>query len=267
MAPSLLPLDIDQLLAELTPHGRAHARRILDAGGISGAEDAGGGDGGGDAGGGGGDAGAAAGGDGGVAGDKGDGDKGGAAGDGALGDAGKKALDEERTARRTAERVLKEEREAKAKLEEELAKHRDENKSENEKAIEKARKEADEAARAEVASKYEQQLLEGRVLVKAAGKLADPADANLHIKAEDLEKEADGTVSDKTIEAAIAKLVKDKEYLAAGATPGGPGSADGGARGGRPGQLSRADIQKMSPEQIVEAKAKGQLADLMRGGT
>lgn len=42
------------------------------------------------------------------------------------------------------------------------------------------------------------------------------------------------------------------------------GSADGGPQGTpQPGQLSRADLQKMTPEQIVEAKAKGQLSHLL----
>jgi len=43
-----------------------------------------------------------------------------------------------------------------------------------------------------------------------------------------------------------------------------PGSADGGPQGvAKPGQLSRADLQKLTPDQILEAKANGQLSDLL----
>lgn len=172
-----------------------------------------------------------------------------------LGDAGKRAIDAERAARRAADARAKE-------LEERLAKFEDANKSETERAIEKARKEADTAARAEVSQTYEQQLLESNVLVRAAGKLADPADAVKLIDLSTLAKSEDGKVDEKAIDAAIADLVKQKPYLASGAKPG-PGSPDGGPRGDRPAQLTREDLKGMTPDAIVEAKEKGQLAHLL----
>lgn len=50
-------------------------------------------------------------------------------------------------------------------------------------------------------------------------------------------------------------------------TPPPPGSADGGPQGtgdpSKPKQLTRSDLAAMTPDQIVEAKAKGQLDDLL----
>lgn len=182
----------------------------------------------------------------------------GAADESQLGDAGKRALDAERLARSNAEKAAREAAEKSAALEAELTKFREANQSDTEKAIAKAREEADKAARDEVESKYEQRLLESNVLVRAAGKLADPSDAVKLIDLAGLEKTATGEIEDKTIDAAIAALVKQKPYLASGAKPG-PGSADGGPRGDRPAQLTQADLKGMTPEAIVEAKAKGQL--------
>ena len=179
-----------------------------------------------------------------------------------LGDAGKKALDAERAARRAADQAAKD---AAAKLkaaQDEIARRDAEGLSDAEKAIAEARKEAADKAREEVTGEYEQRLLDARVLAKAAGKLADATDATRLIDLTGLERDTDGQVSDKTIDAAIASLVKNKPYLATGATPG-PGSGDGGARGGRPNQLTQADLKTMTSEQIVEAKAKGQLDDLL----
>lgn len=179
-----------------------------------------------------------------------------------LGDAGKKALDSEREARRAAERAANEAKAAAKKLEDELAQFRDANKSETERAIETARKEADAAARSEVTTAFEQRLLESSVLVRAAGKLADPTDAVKLIPLADLAKSEAGAVEDKTIDAAIADLVKQKPYLATGAKPG-PGDPDGGRRGTRPAQLTQADLKGMSSEAIVKAKSDGQLNDLL----
>lgn len=50
-------------------------------------------------------------------------------------------------------------------------------------------------------------------------------------------------------------------------TPPPPGSADGGPQGtgdpSKPKQLTQSDLAAMTPDQIVEAKAKGQLDDLL----
>lgn len=167
--------------------------------------------------------------------------------------------DAARTAAESAARAARKEAD---ELKARLAEFEDANKSETEKLIEKARKDAEEATRDEVTKAYEQRLLEGRLIARAAGKLADASDATSLIKLDDLAKSESGEVDDKTIDAAIATLIKQKPYLATGATPG-PGSADGGPRGTRPSQLTREDLKGMSPEAIVEAKAKGQLDEVL----
>jgi len=183
-----------------------------------------------------------------------------------LGDAGKRALDAERAARSSAERAARDAASERDALKTRLDEFENANKSETERAIAAARKEAADAARSEVTTAYEQRLLDAQLLARAAGKLADPSDATKLIDASALAKGDDGSVDDKTIDAAIADLVKHKPYLAAGAKPTGPGSPDGGARGDRPAQLRRDDLKTMTPEQIVEARSKGQL-DEMQGIT
>ena len=179
-----------------------------------------------------------------------------------LGDAGKRALDAERAARAAADRTAAAAVAAQKELEAKLATFEDANKTETERAIETARKEAADATRTEVTTAFEQQLLESQVLVRAAGKLADPTDATSLITLADLAKNEAGKVEDKTIDAAIADLVKNKPYLANGAKPG-PGSPDGGPRGNRPAQLTQADLKGMTSDAIVKAKADGQLNDLL----
>lgn len=207
--------------------------------------------------------GAAAGTDG-AGGDAGTGASGGSGDESQLGDAGKRALDAERAARASAEKSARDAETERKKLADKLAEFENANKSENEKAIENARKEADEAARAEVSGKFEQRLLESNVLVRAAGKLADPHDAVQLIDLDVLKSEAGegNEVEDKAIDAAIAALVKAKPYLATDAKSG-AGSPDGGPRGNRPAQLTQADMKGMTPEQIVEAKAKGQFDGML----
>lgn len=184
----------------------------------------------------------------------------GAGGESQLGDAGKRALDAEREARRAADARAKE-------LEDKLAKFEDANKSETERAIEKARKDADEAARAEVTTAYEMRLVKADVRTRAAGKLADPGDAVQFLDLDELAKSEEGPDRDKAIDAAIAELVKSKPYLATGAKPAGPGDPDGGPRGAGPTQLTREQLKNMTPEQIMEAREKGQLKNLLGAST
>lgn len=133
----------------------------------------------------------------------------------------KSALDKERAARRDAEKRAKDHDTVKA----ELDKLRADGMSDQEKAIDAARKEAGDAARAEV--------LRDRVLdkieVAAAGKFADVEDAALHLgrRAEEFIGK-DGLIDAKSIGAAVEKLLADKPHLAAGSTK--PPSFDGGHR-------------------------------------
>lgn len=170
-------------------------------------------------------------GDGGGDGD-GDGD-GGDDGDADLGEKGKKALDGERSARREAEKARKAAERKAADLESRLAKLEGAKKTDHEKELEKARNEAKEAGTKEATAKANARILRAEIKSAAAGKLADPADALRLLDLDDFEVDDDGEVDAKAITKAIAELVKDKPYLAAGsAGKPKPGSADGGARGG-----------------------------------
>lgn len=115
--------------------------------------------------------------------------------DSSLGDAGKKALQAERAARKEAERKL-------AELEAEISKLR---------SATAAVKGVDvDAIKADLRKEFDQKLLTAEIKAAAAGKLADPSDAMRYgdyfegLSADD----ADG------IKSAISKLLKDKPYLA-----------------------------------------------------
>lgn len=138
-----------------------------------------------------------------------------------LGDAGRRALAQERTARRTAERAANAARA-------ELDRIRAESQSETDKAIAKAKAEGS----AEALAKANDRVLRAEVKALAAGKLADPADAVALLDLSEFTVGDDGAVDAKAVGKAIDQLVKDKPYLAAGQRSAATtGSADGGARG------------------------------------
>lgn len=126
-----------------------------------------------------------------------------------LGDAGKKALKAERDARKNAEKKATE-------LEAENARLRRSN---------AATKGTDlEAMKAEIRAEFATQIAETAIKAEAKGRLQDPSDALLFIKASEAGDE-------KTIKAAIDQLLKDRPYLAA--EPSGPkpwGDVGGGQR-------------------------------------
>ncbi len=135
-----------------------------------------------------------------------------------LGDAGKKALDEERNARKTAE---KQARDAQA----ELDKIRASSMSDQEKAVAPAKAEG----RDEALKTANERLVRAEVKAAAAGKLADPGDALGLLGDLTTFIDKTGDVDTKAITSAIDELVKTKPYLSA--KPGN-GAGEGGARGG-----------------------------------
>lgn len=138
--------------------------------------------------------------------------------DAGLGDAGKRALAEERKARTAAEREAKA---AKA----ELDKLRDASQTEQEKALEAARSEA----RAEVLSTANERLIRAEVRGAAASTTVD-ADAVVSLlDLSQFEVSDDGTVDRKAISSAIEELLKEKPYLAANGKK--PADLKQGARG------------------------------------
>ena len=175
--------------------------------------------------------------------------------DEALRPEGVKALNEWKKRAKEAEKEAKRAKE----LEAQLAQFEEANKSEQDKLLEKARKEAAEQARNEVMSEVQREKLETQVLKQALGKLNDPDDAIKFLDLDELQDEAPEAIS-----SAIEELVTSKPYLAASATRP-TGSADQGVRKTTEGlaQLTRADLARMTPQQISEAQEKGQLNDLL----
>lgn len=133
-------------------------------------------------------------------------------------------------------------------------------KSESEKALDAARREGAEQVRSELSRR----LLEQEVRVAAAGRFTDPSDAVRFIDLDSIGVDESGQVDQKALAAALDGLAESKSYLLRQDPSRGPGSGDGGYRGGNGAkQLSREDLRGMSPEQIMEHWA--QTGDL-RGG-
>ena len=115
----------------------------------------------------------------------------------------------------------------------------------------------------EALSKANQRILKAEIRAQATAKLADPADALLYLDMSSFEVGDDGEVDAQAITAAIDDLIASKPYLAAQGRRF-QGGADGGARkDSAPAQLTRADLGRMSPDEIVKAKAEGRLNDLL----
>lgn len=170
----------------------------------------------------------------------------------ALGDPGKKALDAMKAERNSYKQQLKELRKELEELKAPKAKDGEEPDADAIKAA--AQKEADARANARI--------VKAEIKAAAAGKLADPADALRYLDADLFEVDADGNVDSEEIAEAIADLLVKKPYLATATGNRFQGSADQGARPRGPAQLTREDLKKMSPEQIVKAKAEGRLNKL-----
>jgi hypothetical protein len=183
--------------------------------------------------------------------DEGDGDDQG--GEDQLGDAGKKALDAmkakwraERDARREAERKLTEVTKPDGDGEPDAETIRSQ-------------------ARAEAIAEANERIVRSEVKAAAAGKLNDPSDALRLLDLSQFEVDNDGNVDEDDIAEAIEDLIKKKPYLAAQGGKRFQGSGDGGARNGTqtPAQLTRTDLQGMTPEEINTAKAEGRLNKLL----
>lgn len=161
-----------------------------------------------------------------------------------LGDAGKQALQRMKDKWRD-ERRLRREAEARAE------KKTDDGDAVDPKITEALQKANDRIRRSEVKA-------------AAAGKLADPSDAYKFLDLASFEVDDDGNVDEDEIADAIDDLIKEKPYLAAQGGRRFKGSADGGTRKeARPKQVNRADLARMTPEQINKAREAGQLNDLM----
>lgn len=119
----------------------------------------------------------------------------------------------------------------------------------------------------EALSGANQRILKSEVKAAAKGVLADPQDAYKFLDLDAFEVDSDGNVDESVIASALADLVKSKPYLGAQGGRKFQGSADGGARTDttKVSQLSRADMTRMSPEQIETARMEGRFDDLLAG--
>ena len=162
-----------------------------------------------------------------------------------LGDPGKKALDEMK-AKWKAERKARQDLQAK---------------------LDQAGQQKDDPgakAAQEVVAKANARIVRSEVRAAAAGKLADPKDALKFLDLDQFEVGEDGDIDEDEIADAIDDLISKKPYLAAQSRK--KGSMDGGVRNeSRPRQLTRADLGRMSPEEIEKARKQGRLKTLMGG--
>lgn len=134
----------------------------------------------------------------------------------------------------------------------ELEKLRAERMTDTEKAIAEAEQRGQQAA----AAKYQTKLAEASFKAAATGKVAD-VDALLDLVDVSKFVTPEG-VDDDAISAAVERFAK-----AAPSPAKKFGSPDAGPKGDQPQQLSEADLQRMSPEEIVAARQKGQFDELL----
>lgn len=117
-----------------------------------------------------------------------------------------------------------------------------------------------------VLAQVNQRYVRSEVKSAAKGKLSDPGDAFKFLDLKQFEVSEEGEIDGDAISTAIDDLLEKKPYLGTQRARA-EGSGEGGARSGdagSPKQLSRADLAAMTPEQILAAKNKGQLKDLLK---
>jgi vacuolar-type H+-ATPase subunit I/STV1 len=108
-------------------------------------------------------------------------------------------------------------------------------------------------------------ILKAEVRAAAAGKLNDPTDALRYLDLSEFEVGSDGEVDSAAVTSAIDALIASKPYLSAQGGQRFKGTADGGARtdASRPSQLTKADMARMSPEEIDAAHNEGRFTSLL----
>ena len=124
-----------------------------------------------------------------------------------------------------------------------------------------------EEARREVRAEALRERVADKIEAKAR-RFADPEDAvAILLRSHDVDDFLDGDKIDvEAIQDALDDILEKKPHLAAAQSDGKrfKGSADGGTRKeSRPAQLTRDDLKRMSPQEIVKAKKEGRLNDLL----
>lgn len=174
-------------------------------------------------------------------------------GDGAdLGDAGKRAIAAERSAKKAADKRAKDAETRAADLQKQLDDLQQQNQSEGEKLLQKARKDGEDAVRSQLTGELHKERVESALIRAASGKLQDPNDAVLYLAAT-VEVGDDGKPDPKKVEQAVTKLLEDKPYLkSGGAKPPAGGGFDGGAR-----QTGPATAAQAAQDRLARLRAKG----------
>lgn len=174
-----------------------------------------------------------------------------------LGDPGKKALDAMKQRAKAAEASAREARTELEQLRSQLAEA-----TAKGEAVDVDKAVAEKAAAIE--ANYQRKVAVAEIRAAAVGKVVDPELVpSLPGFEPDKFLTDSGEVDQEAIAKAIDELVTSKPYLAPQREQG-KGSGDGGFRGGVR-QLTEADLARMSPEEIVEARRKGELDALLTG--
>lgn len=173
----------------------------------------------------------------------------------ALGDAGKKALDAMKAERKAAREAAAAEKARADALQAKLDGKEAEFKADQERR----------ATEAAALVKANDRIRRSEIKAAAKGVLADPADAYKFLDLDSFEVDDDGNVDESAIAQALADLVEAKPYLSAQGGQRFQGKADSGARNdaAKPGQLTKADIARMSPEEIDAAHREGRFDSLL----
>ncbi len=152
-----------------------------------------------------------------------------------LGDAGKAAIAAERKRANAAEKALK-------AVQEQLDGLTQASQTETEKAIDKARKEATDAATAEVTKSFRDRILKSEIRAQATGKYADPDDAIRLLELEDDVFDDDGEVRTDALSKQLDALLDRKPHLKADPSNGRP-MGDGDAGKGFGGEVKTPEQQ------------------------
>lgn len=176
-------------------------------------------------------------------------------GEDALGDAGKKALDAMK-AQLKAAKAEKASALAELKGIKDAAELKD--KGPDEQKLAQARQEA----AAEATAKANERILRADIKAAAAGKLKNPAIAVKLLDLTQFEADGDGNFDQSDIESAIGDLLKTDPYLAA---QGGTVQFDSGRGKQAPaGQLTKEQLDKLSPAEVMKANREGRLKNLLK---
>lgn len=179
-----------------------------------------------------------------------------------LADKGKQALDRMKTQRNAARDQLREFKALGLTPEQIKALQKGDAKAGDQPDVDQIR----EQARTEARTEALKERVVDKIEAKAARAFADAEDAvAILLRTHDAEDFLDdGKIDVEAIQEALDELLEKKPHLAVQDGKRFKGTPDGGARkAARPGQLTRDDLKRMSPQDIKKAKDAGRLNDVL----